>query len=1027
MKPLRLEAEGFTCYRERQEPLEFDGLSLFAIAGPTGAGKSSILDAMLFALYGVVPRLGKQQVVELIAQGRDAMAVVFDFRVRGSEYRVARRVKRRATGTLQSVAQLELLTAPPRPIADGVTAVNAEIRTLLGLDFDAFTQTVILPQGEFAKFLKAERKDQRAMLQHLLRHDIYQRMRDEAERRRAALDGELRDVGGQLQACSHATTEALHGLEAALEEARRHAAAVAASRSALDAIVRELRELRQATEDVHRLRHERAMLDGQSEAVAAARAELAAARRAAEIVPRLDAHEMATAAVARAAHEHDAAREADTGAQEGLGHAVSAAAQAAQDARRAGDLQARIRAIDEIAGDLERRRVVSAAHVRFSGAAPGLERGAAAAAEAARAAGESASLAQEELRQARAALDASGFDAAEYRRIEDAWPDVLQARTLDVERTRLGDRLARAEQASASAAQVLARAQRAVAGAERKVAQASAAADAARQALEAARAQHQAASLREHLHVGERCPVCLQDVVLLPPAGVVPELATLSAVADAARGRSDAAVAACEEARQQATAAAVRAEGAREARDDAARMAHESDARWSLLVAQLVQTLAGAEAGAFSPGVLGDVEARRAALRAARSAHDDAQRRVQRAEAAVNSADLRALQAQHEARDAARAAEQCLAELRQAGDELADIARRVAAVSSHDDPAVERRGLAEQVRQLEEASRTAEAALATARAQAAAAAEALQRTATMVERAREAAAAAQDLLDRVIADAGFGSVGEVREAVRDSARQAAIEAEVAGHERRQAAVLHRLLELEPRVAGREVSVEALEAEEARFATAVQAAREADLAAARLEGDRVRLAADVERRTGLAARQQALAARCALHADMAADLRGDAFQEFLLEEAFRALVAGASLRMRRMTNRYTLEWRDGAFFVVDHDNAGERRRAETLSGGETFMASLCLALQLSDEVLRTSGALQMDSLFIDEGFGTLDADTLNEVTEAMEALREDGGRMIGVISHRPELTERLPGCIRVLKGAGESRWIRERTG
>ena len=151
---------------------------------------------------------------------------------------------------------------------------------------------------------------------------------------------------------------------------------------------------------------------------------------------------------------------------------------------------------------------------------------------------------------------------------------------------------------------------------------------------------------------------------------------------------------------------------------------------------------------------------------------------------------------------------------------------------------------------------------------------------------------------------------------------------------------------------------------------------------------------------------------AVTAEMATDLKGDRFQEYLLEEAFKALVASASVSMKSVSNRYTLEWDAGEFYVVDHDNAGERRRAETLSGGETFMASLCLALQLSDEVLRTSGALQMDSLFIDEGFGTLDSDSLSEVTDAMGALRQDGDRMIGVISHRPELTDRLPGCIRV---------------
>ena len=99
----------------------------------------------------------------------------------------------------------------------------------------------------------------------------------------------------------------------------------------------------------------------------------------------------------------------------------------------------------------------------------------------------------------------------------------------------------------------------------------------------------------------------------------------------------------------------------------------------------------------------------------------------------------------------------------------------------------------------------------------------------------------------------------------------------------------------------------------------------------------------------------------------------------------------------------------------------------LSGCETFMASLCLALQLSDEVLQASGAIRMDSLFIDEGFGSLDGQSLSEVTDALENLRQGGDRVVGIISHIPELTARMPGCIRVDKGLGESTWVVERVG
>ena len=93
----------------------------------------------------------------------------------------------------------------------------------------------------------------------------------------------------------------------------------------------------------------------------------------------------------------------------------------------------------------------------------------------------------------------------------------------------------------------------------------------------------------------------------------------------------------------------------------------------------------------------------------------------------------------------------------------------------------------------------------------------------------------------------------------------------------------------------------------------------------------------------------------------------------------------------------LEVVDSDFLVVDHDNARERRSADTLSGGETFLASLALALELSQQVQRAAGAVLLDSLFIDEGFGTLDPETLEMATEAIESLPV-GGRMVR--NHHP---------------------------
>jgi exonuclease SbcC len=153
--------------------------------------------------------------------------------------------------------------------------------------------------------------------------------------------------------------------------------------------------------------------------------------------------------------------------------------------------------------------------------------------------------------------------------------------------------------------------------------------------------------------------------------------------------------------------------------------------------------------------------------------------------------------------------------------------------------------------------------------------------------------------------------------------------------------------------------------------------------------------------------------------LAGDLRSDKFQAYILHEVFTELVQGASTRLMKLTNeRYSLRFDDEEIRVVDHDNADETRISDTLSGGETFLTSLALALELSDQVQRAVGAVHLDSLFIDEGFGTLDPDTLALVSETFQSLRI-GGRMIGIITHIPELRDEFAQQVIVTKRQGYS--------
>jgi len=151
----------------------------------------------------------------------------------------------------------------------------------------------------------------------------------------------------------------------------------------------------------------------------------------------------------------------------------------------------------------------------------------------------------------------------------------------------------------------------------------------------------------------------------------------------------------------------------------------------------------------------------------------------------------------------------------------------------------------------------------------------------------------------------------------------------------------------------------------------------------------------------------------LYSQLADELRSDRFQAFVLRDTFRELVRGASERLWELSARYRLHWQDESFHVVDFDNGRQLRPAETLSGGETFMTALALALELSEQVQRISGAVKLSSLFIDEGFGTLDPESLDAAAGAIENL-PTAGRMVGIITHIEELSSRLPARIRVEK-------------
>ena len=181
----------------------------------------------------------------------------------------------------------------------------------------------------------------------------------------------------------------------------------------------------------------------------------------------------------------------------------------------------------------------------------------------------------------------------------------------------------------------------------------------------------------------------------------------------------------------------------------------------------------------------------------------------------------------------------------------------------------------------------------------------------------------------------------------------------------------------------------------------------------------RLAADLERAVALGHELDAAHARAQAAKMLALHLDAGHFEKWLLKEALDDLVEGATTTLRQLSDgAYSLTCDDKLDFgVIDHANADERRSVRTLSGGETFLASLSLALALADRISALApGQVALESLFLDEGFGTLDADTLDTVASAIEQLGAEG-RMVGLITHVRELAERVPIRFEVTKGPG----------
>ncbi|WP_030271607.1 AAA family ATPase [Streptomyces sp. NRRL B-24484] len=990
MRLHHLSLQAFGPFRTAEE-VDFDRLAesgLFLFHGATGAGKSTVFEAVCFALYGSVP--GTRHPLSLRSHHADpgtATKVELEFTMAGRRLRIVRTPQQEKDGRATPVAATAHLwqrhtdassgAEEWRPVSSGHQETNGEITALLGMSREQFCQVVLLPQGEFARFLRSDAKERGAVLSRLFgthRFTAVQRWLADHARETGRLRDEARDaVWREADRIQHAAATA--GITTTAPTPSADTPELTPAQT-----LHWARELHAAADATYR--------DAQT-ALATARAEHSAATRHAEatraLAERQHRHRVATTALAdlraRADHFEELAGTVDLAARAEPVRALLNAADAA-DREHTTAAEAADRARQDLPephtrdGDAD----LATAENRLTNDIGQLE---ALRPEEQRAADLAAELARldAELEQAEAdqADVAEWLQQADARRAEHT-ARLEAAQRAHAEATRLGATLPQLTQRLEAARQRDALAD--------TTAEARAEAEALKKAAHTAREravdllsrrlEGMAGELAGQLEPGRPCPVCGS------PAHPAP--------ATAAAGHPT---------REEAAQADEEFEAARRAAQAAELAVSTYEAQ-----ARSAEEVAGGAATADLARALDDAE----------RTHTDLLHAA--AEAAPAEEQLRQF-------DGTRA---------ERTDELVTIGRRIAdyrgrrEARSSDAESLGRRladalaghpTVTDRIEQLAGQRATVTAArTAVGRADTAAA---------TLARARRHA-------EEQATDAGFASLLQAREALLPRERVLALTAERDAWQTEQTTQRATVDDPAVAAAARQEAADAPAADTAlaeateRLTTATTTESTTRRCCEALAGHLDALTAHTTRLGPLAEEH----ARARHLAELAAGTSTDNqlrmhLEAYVLAARLEDVARAANTRLKRMSSgRYLLSHTDartgrgrsGLSLEILDQWTGRTRDTKTLSGGESFFASLSLALGLADVVAHEAGGSRLDTLFIDEGFGSLDEVTLDEVLQVLDELRSHS-RAVGVVSHVGDLRRRIPTQMHVRKSENGS--------
>ena len=914
MRPLRLTLSAFGPYAA-QTTLDLEKLGkggLYLITGDTGAGKTTLFDAITYALYdhsssGI--REGSMLRCKY-ADDKTPTFVELEFEVHGVRYTVRRnpeyqRPKARGEGMTTEKADATLTYPDDRPPVTKAKDVTAAVQEIIGLDYNQFSQIVLIAQGQFTKLLNASTEERSRIFRKLFRTQRYAQLQERLQAEASALNQQRTAQNAKLDSL-------LGGLQFAPDDPDAEA----------------LRTLCAQTVPETAL----ALLDALTARQAAALEEAGTALHTTEAQLDTVQQQLGAAAQAQRLAQQLAARQAELAAAKPALDAARAEAD-----RHAGDAVQ----LDALTAQVTQAQSALAAY----DALDTLCRQQTEAQDAARLAAAQAHKRRTQLDSLNAALAAAETELAA---LADADTRLLALQNRSAQLTQRGEALAKLEQRLADCQRQAKRAHKAQES-YRTAAAAQDEARARRDALERAFLDAQAGLLAESLTEGVPCPVC--GSIHHPARALLPHTAPTQTQVEAARQSAA-------EADRQAQTASAAAQSALAAANEA-KTSLRRDAE--TLLPERFTTPEGTVPLTFA--LMTNVLAEEAA----------------------------ALQTEQA---------DCAAQCRQADADC----RRKAQLETDRQAKTRQRPALEQA--AAEADRSAAAQNASADALEGQIAE--RRAALPYPRRADAQAA----LDKLEADRSTLRTGmDTAQRKLKQAEQAVAAAEAAVE----------ALTAQQTAAQKELpacSAEELTAQQAELTAARETLRSrekqfsAQLLPNRKTAAQYRAAA--EARQALESRWQWVSALAATAGGTLTSKQKIKLEAYIQMNYLDRILRYANTRLMQMTaGQYELE-RIGAenqrsqsgldLGVIDHYN-GTRRSVKTLSGGESFKASLALALGLSDEVQSSAGGIRLDTLFLDEGFGSLDEESLELAIRVLSGLTE-GDRLVGIISHVGALKDRI---------------------